>query len=228
VASRGSLGDTTRRLRRGHGLQTSGGAGGVEERGREGAESGPGAGDDRAQRNEALESHRKKAAILARRALALAESYPTAPEAPEALIWIIDQSQVSAERDTAYDRLTERYLDKDAILPLIRTAWLDCETAHSEAFLRAAVERSPNLKVRALSCFSLGRHLQELAAWARLLNNPTRKKMLEASVDPETTRRILSLQPERLKREAEAFYEQTVKEFADLRPLGMDFPPLGE
>ena len=181
-----------------------------------------------AEQKAAYDRYSKQAAALARRALALAEAHPDAPEALEALIWILDQVKTADECDAAYDLMARRHLDKDSLLPIIRTAWNEApSTAHVEAFLRAAVERSPNLKVKSLSCFSLGRHQQELAWFARVLNHPIRGKRIEEQLGPEKSHRLRSIKPEALEREAEALFERTIKEYADVRPM-KDFPPLGE
>jgi thiol-disulfide isomerase/thioredoxin len=181
-----------------------------------------------AEQKAAYDRYSKQAAALARRALALAEAHPDAPEALGALIWILDQVKTADECDAAYDLMARRHLDKDSLLPIIRTAWNEApSTAHVEAFLRAAVERSPNLKVKSLSCFSLGRHQQELAWFARVLNHPIRGKRIEEQLGPEKSHRLRSIKPEALEREAEALFERTIKEYADVRPM-KDFPPLGE
>ena len=181
-----------------------------------------------AEQKATYDRYSKQAAALARRALALAEAHPDAPEALEALIWILDQVKTADECDAAYDLMARRHLDKDSLLPIIRTAWNEApSTAHVEAFLRAAVERSPNLKVKSLSCFSLGRHQQELAWFARVLNHPIRGKRIEEQLGPEKSHRLRSIKPEALEREAEALFERTIKEYADVRPM-KDFPPLGE
>src|SRR3954463_5292963 len=104
-------------------------------------------------------------------------------------------------------------------------AW---DSNHPEAFLRVAMERSPNPKVRALSCFSLGRRQQELADLVGNINDPIWGKMLVKNLGPATIERLRAIDPAPLEREAEALYERTLREFADLRPMGNDFPPLGE
>jgi thiol-disulfide isomerase/thioredoxin len=183
---------------------------------------------------EGADRYCEKVANLARRAISLAESYPEVPEAPEALAWIHvgglgDYSaNTDAECDASLDLMAKRYVDCDAILPVCRIAWIDAGNVHVEAFLRAAVERSMNLKVRALSCFSLGLHQQQLARRARLLDDPIQGKRLREQLGTETVQRLRSVKQVEVKREAETLYLRTIKEFADLQPMGMDFPTLGE
>ena len=197
-----------------------------------GRAQGPGATE--AKQKEGADRYCEKAAGLARRALSLAEAHPEAPEAAEALAWVHEGGlggysvKTDAECDRAYDLMAKRYLDREAILPVCRMAWSNAGNVHAEAFLRAAVERSPNLKVRALSCFSLGRHQQQLARLARRLDDPIRGKRLHDQLGPETVGRLRSLKQNELRREAETLYLRTIKEFSGLQPMGKDFPPLGD
>jgi hypothetical protein len=132
-----------------------------------------------------LEHYYKSVGDLGRRAVVLAKRYPDSPEAVEALVWA---HLATTEDDPElagliYDMLAERYLDSDAILPLCHIAWADVNkathTPKTEEFLRAAVERSKNVKVRSLCCYSLGRHQQELASKVRdLLFDPVRGEII--------------------------------------------------
>ncbi len=176
----------------------------------------------------------EKSAILAHRALVLAKAFARAPEAPEALVCLLRDLGgyhfgIDAERDAAYDLLAAHYLDSDVILPVVRMAdWDACITTHAEPFLRAAAGKSPNLKVKALACFTLGRLHDELLEAIRDLEHPNRLKVMEKSLGPENIRRLRTLNTGELRREAEALYQRTIKEFANVRPMGKDFPPLGE
>ncbi len=201
----------------------------------EGLEHGRKPGTSEAEQKVAIDRYCQQAAALARRALALAKAHPDAPEAPEALAWIHDgglgaySARTDAECDASLDLMAERYLDREAILPVCRIASAYAgPTAHAEAFLRAAIARSPNPKVRALSCFSLGRHQHGLARLVRSIDDPIRGKSIQSRLGPEAIRRLRELDPEALNREAGALYDRTIKEFAGLQPMGKDFPPLGE
>lgn len=193
----------------------------------------PGAAE--AEQKAATERYCRQAAALARRALDLAGAHPDAPEAAEALAWVLVgglggySAELEAECDAAYDRIAGRYLDADAILPVIRVAWADAgRTAHAEAFLRAAVERSTNPRVQALACFSLGRHQQLVLRLSRVLDDPIRGAEVAERLGPRNVGRIRGVAPDAARREAETLYQRTMAEYADLRPLGEAFPPLGE
>jgi len=103
------------------------------------------------------ERYRDQIRGVARRALALAEGHPNSPVAAEALVWIFrlgdyTRSGLDAEFDAAYDLIASRFLDQDAFLPIARLAWTEAGwTEHPGMFLRAATERSPNLKLKALA-----------------------------------------------------------------------------
>ena len=191
-------------------------------------------GTTEAEKKKALDRYYETATDLGRRALAVVKKHPDAPDAVEALIWA---RKVGAEGNAefagvVYDFVVEHYLDSDVIPPFFRLAWNDAvKSPQVETCLRAAVERSKNPKVRALCCFSLGRSYQELATAVRDLNDPARREIREEILDrfgPVVIRRLRSLDPAKLTREAEACFDRTIKEFGDQQPLGTFFPPLGE
>ncbi len=191
-------------------------------------------GTTEAEQEKALDRYYETVADLGRRAMAVVKRRPDASDAVEALIWACKVgTEGNAElAGVVYDFVAEHYLDSDAILPLCHIAWVDAvKSPQVETCLRAAVERSKNPKVRALCCFSLGRCYQELASAARDLNDPVRREIREGILDrfgPVVIRRLRSLDPEKLAREAEACFDRTIKEFGDQRPMGTFFPPLGE
>jgi thiol-disulfide isomerase/thioredoxin len=191
-------------------------------------------GTTEADQKKAVERFYRSVGDLGRRAVALARNHPGTPEAVEALVWA---HSAATEDDpelagVIYDMLAERYLDSDTILPLCRLAWLDAvKGTRAEAFLRAAVERSRNVKVRSLCCYSLGRHQQVLASAVRNLDDPVRREILGKRLErfgPVMNGRLRALDPEKLEREAEAYFDRTIKEFGDLQPMGKDFAPLGK
>jgi thiol-disulfide isomerase/thioredoxin len=195
-------------------------------------------GPSKVKQREANDRCSKTLAALARRALVIAKQNIDGPDGLEALIWILNVGPydvgAAEEGDAAYQYLAEQYLDRDELLPICRFAWLNsCTSVRAGAFLRAALERSPNSKVRALSCFSLGKYQHELAKAVRDLNDPIRSKILEewflnARISPRNVERIRRLDGAKIKRDAESLYDRTVKEFSDVRPMGLDTPPLGE
>ncbi|WP_406697979.1 TlpA disulfide reductase family protein [Singulisphaera sp. Ch08] len=184
--------------------------------------------------SEALARFRKTAAALARRALILAKANPDTPTAVDTLAWIhTDLSGASSETaevlDASYDLIVERYLDRDEIVPV---CWLAANQAleppHSETFLRAAADRSPNLRVRGVACYALGRTQHELARVARALNAPITQKIIERNLGPKLCARVRTRQAEEYRRDAETAYERTIKEYSDqLSPVPAS-PPLGK
>jgi thiol-disulfide isomerase/thioredoxin len=130
-----------------------------------------------------------------------------------------------------YEILAERYLDSDKILPLCRVAWSDAFRGNgTETFLRTAVEKTKNVNVRGLCCYSLGRHQHELAVIARDLNDPVRGPIMEKNLEHfgSLLPRFRAANADQLDREAEDYFERTIKEFGNLQPLGTAFAPLGE
>jgi hypothetical protein len=191
-------------------------------------------GTTEAEQKNALYRYYGTVADLGRRAMAVVKRRPDGPGAVEALIWARSAgTEGNAElAGVVYDLVAEHYLDSDAILPVCRLAGIDAvKSPQVETCLRAAVERSKNPRVRALCCFSLGRCYQELASAAQDLNDPVRREIREGILDrfgPVVIRRLRSLDPEKLTREAEACFDRTIKEFGDQRPMGTFFPPLGD
>ncbi len=177
----------------------------------------------------------KTATELSRRALALAETYPDAPEAPEALAWIHTGGlgyppEMEPIRDAAYDLMARR-LPRQGCDPARRTDRLGHHPRQDRPGRgvppgRGRAERQP--KGPGIACLSLGRYLQNLVTMAREFEHPTRGKMMRDFFGPEKVRRLRELEPEGPKREAEVFFERTIQEFGDLQPLGKNFPPLGE
>lgn len=191
-------------------------------------------GTTEAEQKAAVATYYETMESLGRRAVALAREHPDTSEGAEALVWAHnaateDDPKLSGE---VYDLLTERYLDAEAILPVVRLAWNDAfKTPRAEAFLRAATERSKNTKVRALSCFSLGRHQERLAFAARGLNDPVRGRILGKNLKRFGDARLgqlTGLNPNTLEADAETYFHRTIDEFNDLQPLGNNFAPLGE
>src|SRR5262249_55086764 len=88
--------------------------------------------------------------------------------------------------------------------------------------------RSPNRQVQGLACLSLARNQRKLFEAARDLRDPTRSPAMAAVLPPERLQQLRALKPEDLRREAETLYERTTREFADLRPINQDLPPLGK
>ncbi len=171
---------------------------------------------------------------IARRGLELAKANADAPEAAEALAWVLLSCgsydlKTDSECDAAYDLIVTSYLDSDAILPVCRRSWTNAAmTTHAEAFLRAALIRSKNANVRAMACLGLARHQRELAWTIQELRHPVRAKRLQGLLPPGYTGRIEGLVPEQLMGEAASLCERTIKEFGDARPMGKQLPTLGQ
>lgn len=182
----------------------------------------------------AVERFSRSVGDLGRRAVALAKKHPGTPDAIEALLWAHSAATENAPDlvGTIYDILADGYLNSEAILPLCRFAWFDAaKGTHAEEFLRYAIQRSENIKVRGLCCYSLGRHQLVLATLVRGLNDPVRGAILARRterLDQASKRRLKTLDADKLEHEAEACFDRTAKEFGDVRPMGQDDEPLRE
>ena len=156
-------------------------------------------------------------------------------QAPEALVYILYNFdgysvKLDAECDAAYDLLASRYLGQDGPPAGHPDRLVERMQHHSRGVVPplAAIERSPNLKVKALACFSLARLHDELPRSGRQPRPPDPgQDHGEESRAPRTSVASCALSSTELKSQAEALYERTIKEFADVRPMGKDFPPMG-
>lgn len=191
-------------------------------------------GTSEADKKKAVEHFYETVGELGRRAVAFAKKHPGTSESVEALVWAHD---ATTENDpelagVIYNLLAKSYLDSDAILRLCGFAWLDAgKDPQVEQFLRTAIERSRNIKVRALCYYSLGKHQFRLARLTRDLNDPVRGEILSENIEslgPAFQQRLQGLDPNKLEHEAEACFERTIQDFGDLRPLGKEVPPMRE
>jgi thiol-disulfide isomerase/thioredoxin len=135
----------------------------------------------------------------------------------------------AAECDAVADVLASRYVDSDAILPVVWTFWAYGPWApHAESFLKKVLETSSNPKVKGVTCFYLAKHQERLADSLRFLDDPVRGEVARRNYGPENVRRLHALDRVELKREAAALYTKTIKEHADLRAFGPKSATLGE
>ncbi len=163
---------------------------------------------------------------VATEALELARKYPESPEAPRALMLIVFDMQASVWKELrplandAYELLATRYANSDEMLPQVRLAWNDaCVTTQPERFLRTVLERSSNPKVKAQACFSLGRHQAELLDAIADLDHPVRGPMMLKAIGAENVARLRAMDPNRLRADAAAVFQRTMREFGDARPF---------
>jgi thiol-disulfide isomerase/thioredoxin len=193
----------------------------------------PGSSD--AVKKQSEERYRQRKADFIRRAWALAKAHPEAPEAPEALALLFTDvfgnyhGTDAAECDAIIDVLASRYVDSDAILPVVLTIWTYGPWAPPAGpFLKTVLDKTSNPKVKGIACFYLAKHQERLADALRFLDDPVRGEVARRNYGPENVRRLRALDRVELKREAAALYARTIKEHAELRAYGPKSATLGE
>src|SRR5262249_36096731 len=124
--------------------------------------------------------------------------------------------------------VTERFLDRSEILPLVGWIWVDVGWAPQvHPFLETVLKRSSNHDIQGAACYGLGKAHERLAEAHRVLGNPLRGASARRNSGPDNVRRVLALDPAQLKREAVAYYTRTIQEYASVQPIKAR-PTLGE
>jgi thiol-disulfide isomerase/thioredoxin len=191
-------------------------------------------GTEEAVRKRAAERYRTREADLVRRVLTLAKDHPGATEAPAALNWAFGEllggyfGKRPAECDAICAAVTERFLDRPEILPLLGGIWADAGWAPQvRPFLETALKRSTNRDIQGTACYSLAKAHERLAEAHRILADPLGGEIARRNYGPDNVRRVLALDRAQLKHEAAAYYTQTIQEYASVQPFKAR-PTLGE
>jgi thiol-disulfide isomerase/thioredoxin len=151
------------------------------------------------------------------RLFALAEKYPNDGAAVEALAWVIHHPSYEPADEAlgkkAFAVLARDHLDSEK-LPLV----FDLA---DDAFLRAALEKSPHRDVRGLACFSLGDHqlarVRVVTRW-RGENPDWQRRLMWAKMT--AFRYLVNTDVGQLTKESEGFLERVMREFADVPAPG--------
>ncbi len=147
-----------------------------------------------------------------RRLFAVAKKNPADPAAVTALAWIVNNASnepkdPDAQRK-ALDLLRRDHLNSER-LPLV------FERADDD-FLRAVLAKSPHRAVRGHACWTLGegrvRKVRSISRWRAQNPDWQRRKWLERT--PFSF--LVTADLDKLTKEAEAFFERVVKEYADV------------
>ena len=174
------------------------------------------------------EENTKATRDLSRRAVDLARTYPKDPVAVDALLGVLNEGLVPEATD-AWRLLARDHAGSDRIGPAIPLARRDvfADPFLAEAFLRAALAKSPHRAMKGQACFALAAFLHFRSASTRSqAEHPEVRTRIEGYLKtPEDIAMYRDRAPDDLTREAEGLYERVVAEFADLkdaagRPLG--------
>lgn len=183
------------------------------------------------QKKKAGEKLNSDRSVCARRAFELASKNLEDPVALEALTWIIagDENRPNGYAQAAddvlektFDLLTCRFATSDRIGPACGAAsrYFLNHVTQPERFLRAVLEKNPHREMRARACFGLVRYFRRLERQAQLMLEPAYRRDFEESYSPERVQRFVKLDLDRLGKDAEAFLEETIAKYGDLKPWG--------
>jgi hypothetical protein len=182
------------------------------------------------ERAEALRQ-RPSPAEFAPRFLTLAEKYPKAPAAVDALAWVVNNTNArnkSGPRDKAIHLLVHDHLKSDKLAPLCAGLSRGYDTASRDA-LRAILDKSPHVNVKAAACMALGTQYQNRAQLAGRLNSPALVEQAETNFGKAAVEEMKRKGEAGLNKEAEALLERVVKEFPDAKDArGNRLGPLAE
>ena len=158
---------------------------------------------------------------------------PTRPSA-DALNWAFGEllggyfGKRPAECDAICAAVTERFLDRPEILPMVDRIWTDVGWAPQvRPFLETVLKRSTNRDIQGAACYGLAKAHERLAGVHRILADPLGGETARRNYGPDNVRLVLALDRAQLKREAAAYYTRIIQEYASVQPF-KGRPTLGE
>jgi hypothetical protein len=158
---------------------------------------------------------------FAPRFLKLAETNPKGPEALDALLWVLNNAEMTASGDRAAAALVAGHLNDEKLrqhLPQL----VHSQSAGIEKLLRAAATKAENADTRAVGTFVLG---QYLIRWAELPGqleglDEANRKQIEAIYGRQFLADLRKIDPDQTRKEAEALLEEVEKKYADVKLNG--------
>jgi len=157
---------------------------------------------------------------FARRFLALAQEDPRGPAAFDALAWVVKNAFQAPEAKPALAMLLANgYAAHEKAGELCPTAVI-VYAPDTEKFLREVLEKNSRADARGKACFHLAGFLKSKATVAGNLQGkgdaeaPAR---LEKFLGKEYADQLRGADPAKVTAEAEALYERTAREFADVK-----------
>jgi hypothetical protein len=156
--------------------------------------------------------------------LDVAETDPKDPAALQALTTVLTQAEDSPQAMKAADLVVKYHLGDTKQLPNLLGMLGRSPSPAGEKVLRAVMAQARDNDAKAT--FALAQNLKEQAAAAREFKDasPDEVKQLTARIGEAGVKRLQDADADKLEAESAAFYERTIKEYADVkvfnRPLG--------
>lgn len=152
---------------------------------------------------------------FARRFLELAEKNPKDPAAVDALVWILAHGGGGNQRPEAIQLLLRDHIQSEKMASLCPTLGR-AQDEESQKLLHAVLERNKHRPAQAQACLALAQQIENNIRLARRLkDDPDLAKRYEAFRGKEAVEKLIKADPDKMSKEAEAYYERVVKDFAD-------------
>ena len=161
------------------------------------------------------------------RFLALAENHPKDSVAVDALRWVISNNRAikydpRSPRTKAFRLLLRDHVKDEkmaAVCQVLCGEIVDLYSKEDECrqLLRAVLEKNPHRPAKALACLALADQTERrLRQGRQFRDQPELAKRYESFVGKDAVETLAKADPEKLSKDAEAFYERAVKDFADV------------
>jgi hypothetical protein len=164
---------------------------------------------------------------FAPRFLELAEKNPKDPAAVDALVWIVTHGRMNRDqqsksiRSKAFQILLRDHVQSEKLTALypalgnIRAG--HAQDKDSQQLLHAVLEKNKHRRAQALACLALAEQAEGCLRAVREINDdPKWFKFYEEAIGKERVEALLKVDPDKLSKEAESFYERIIKDFADV------------
>jgi hypothetical protein len=153
---------------------------------------------------------------IAPKFLEFAARNSNAPQAVDALVWVVVNLRHGPETTRAFELLEKDHLKNEqlaAACPHVARTALPA----GEKLLRAALENSPHIGVQAQACFYLAALLDQQADLAlQLRKQPELTKRVQQYYGKELSEHLATLDVEKVKMQREKLYDRMLESFADL------------
>jgi hypothetical protein len=144
----------------------------------------------------------------------LAQKHPADPVAVDALVWVVNNARGHAGDEADPRARTLALLAQDHLTDAKVLALTSSMAGHSdpasEAFLRTVMEKGPNKQAQGRACLALGLVLHSRLTARDRLQDDTE------GMDKQTVAWLKSLDPDKLRKEAEEVLERAADRYGDV------------
>jgi hypothetical protein len=164
------------------------------------------------------------------RFLEVAAKYPKDPAAVDALTWIVMNNGLAGgkegPRNKALSQLAGEHLQSPNLVAVCTALARSFDPAAAD-FLHTVLDKSTDRAVQGAACLALGRSQDaRIQMHERLKGNPQMARAYESMLGKQDAEALATLDPEKVSKEAEKYFERVVKEYSDVQ--GQDGKKLGD